>query len=635
MSFSFNYADTNWTDVHVNSNGMVGFGADVNPSGYFRSDDFFSPIPKIAPYFMDLNPAAGGAVYAKSEATKFTITWSNVEEFGVANSNTLQLVLHDDGSFDITFYGIDATVANNGAPITFGFHPGGIPNLEVISYSNDLPYSGSAGAGIYENYFNIGNPLVNEVALIQRFYQSFPDEFFQLIFFTNFWQTMSGFANERNIKNDVAGIGLGIFDNSALYGSNGVLESRCNMNRLAAWPDDPTNRFTASGNNFLTIMGQEAGHRWGAFVNFQDSTGSPSNMILGRADAHWSYFVDVDHSSLEGGNWEHVSGDLYTTPTEIDYFGDIDEYTFGLRLPEEVTSTFYVSSPTNDLPENRDDGTPPLGATANGTPVIVTIDDIIAAEGTRTPTEPNEEHDLRQAFILIIKNGGTAMPAELAKIVGFRKAWEPYFEKSCDGRLTCNTNLVQNFPVAVIKGTVTNKLTDEPVDDFLAQSLERGFDQFVTSGGRYTFRYQADSSSTSAETITIAFEAAGYFPDTLTTSVAYGSELITNIELLPVPTGIEMSAPIPNALYQNYPNPFNPTTTIKYDLRAEGHVHLAVYDVRGRLVRTLIDRVEAVGHRSAIWDGTDQNGQAVASGVYVYRFKTGQFIRSRKMLLIK
>ena len=59
-------------------------------------------------------------------------------------------------------------------------------------------------------------------------------EFFQLVFFPNFAQTMNGFANELNIKNDVTGIGLPIFDSSSQYGSNGVLESRCNMNRLAA-----------------------------------------------------------------------------------------------------------------------------------------------------------------------------------------------------------------------------------------------------------------------------------------------------------------------------------------------------------------------------------------------------------------
>ena len=178
LGFNFDYYDTVWTEVHVNSNGIIGFGADVNPSGFFDDNDFFSDIPKIATYFMDLNPAVGGGVFQKSDANKMTITWSNIPEFGNNNSNTIQLVLFNDGTFDLTFNNIEATIASNGSPISLGIHPGGSPNLELMSYSDDLPYSGGAGAGIYENYLDITNPIVNEVTLMQKFYQSFPDEFF-------------------------------------------------------------------------------------------------------------------------------------------------------------------------------------------------------------------------------------------------------------------------------------------------------------------------------------------------------------------------------------------------------------------------------------------------------------------------
>ncbi|MCH7771397.1 MAG: hypothetical protein IIA49_10360, partial [Bacteroidetes bacterium] len=127
LGFNFNYFDTDWTDIHVNSNGMIGFGADVNPSGFFDPDDFFSDIPKIAIYFMDLNPAVGGGVFQKSDTNKITITWNNIPEFDGNNSNTIQLVLFNDGTFDITFNNIDATLASNGTPISVGIHPGGKP----------------------------------------------------------------------------------------------------------------------------------------------------------------------------------------------------------------------------------------------------------------------------------------------------------------------------------------------------------------------------------------------------------------------------------------------------------------------------------------------------------------------------
>jgi hypothetical protein len=156
FGFTFNYYGVNWSDVHVNANGIIAFGADVNPSGFFDDADFFSALPKIAPYFMDLNPAAGGGVFQKTEANKLTITWNNIPEFGASNSNTIQLIMYDDGSLDFTFNGIDATLA--GSPISSGIHPGGTPILELISFSDDLPYSGGTGAGIYEQYVSVVNP---------------------------------------------------------------------------------------------------------------------------------------------------------------------------------------------------------------------------------------------------------------------------------------------------------------------------------------------------------------------------------------------------------------------------------------------------------------------------------------------
>gem|GEM_PF-1621179 len=639
LAFTFNYFDVGWTSVNVNANGIVAFGGNVNPSGFFDNNDFFGTLPKLALYFMDLNPAAGGGVFWKSEATKSTITWNSVPEFGTSNTNRFQLVLHDDGSFDLTFNGITSTIPVNGLPTTFGAHPGGDPSLDIISFSDDLPFSGGPQAGFYEQYLNLVNPRVNEVALIQRFYQNFSDDFFQIIFFTNFVQTMSGFANELNIKNDVQGIGLSIFDNSSLWGSNGILESRCNMNRLAAWPTDPTLRFFGSENNFLTIMGQEAGHRWGAFINFRDSTGSVSNLILGRANAHWSYFVDVDHSSLEGGNWEPLSGSIFTTPTMIDYFGDIDEYIFGVRTLQEVTPTFYVSSPTNDLPENRDNGTPIQGATATGVPVEVTIDDIISAEGPRIPAEADEDKDLRQAFVLLLQNGTTATQAELDKIADFRRTWEDYFEVALDGRITCNTKLTQTLPVAVIEGHVLEGGTRLPLDSVKVEALERGFTQFVPSGARYTFRFMPDSPPPPDSCCaTIAVDAPGRRPDTLVVCIPYGTVTTLDIELWPVASGLaqgQTPSLAPRLSLLSYPNPFNPQTTLTFVVPTAAAVRLAIYDVRGRLVRTLVNKKDNPGEHTVTWDGRDEGGVQVGSGVYLARLQAGKDMQTRKIVLLK
>jgi hypothetical protein len=89
-------------------------------------------------------------------------------------------------------------------------------------------------------------------------------------------------------------------------------------------------------------------------------------------------------------------------------------------------------------------------------------------------------------------------------------------------------------------------------------------------------------------------------------------------------------------LGQNYPNPFNSRTVIGFRLAAAGPVRLAVHDVTGQRIRTLIDGGRAAGHHVAIWDGDDGSGHPVASGVYLYRLRVGVGqVASRKLLLIR
>ncbi len=89
------------------------------------------------------------------------------------------------------------------------------------------------------------------------------------------------------------------------------------------------------------------------------------------------------------------------------------------------------------------------------------------------------------------------------------------------------------------------------------------------------------------------------------------------------------------ALHQNYPNPFNPTTAIEYTLRSRADVTITVFDILGRKVKTIFDQTMAAGTYTTYWDGTDINNNAVATGVYFYQIKAGDFIDTKKMLLLK
>lgn len=103
------------------------------------------------------------------------------------------------------------------------------------------------------------------------------------------------------------------------------------------------------------------------------------------------------------------------------------------------------------------------------------------------------------------------------------------------------------------------------------------------------------------------------------------------------PTAIPVTRAFENGLAQNYPNPFNPTTSIHYSIAARGAVSLAVYNVAGQLVRTLVgeEQTPRPGGFRVVWDGRDNTGTRVSSGVYFYRLVTPGFTATRKMVVLK
>ncbi len=88
-------------------------------------------------------------------------------------------------------------------------------------------------------------------------------------------------------------------------------------------------------------------------------------------------------------------------------------------------------------------------------------------------------------------------------------------------------------------------------------------------------------------------------------------------------------------LYDNFPNPFNPDTKISYAIPKNQYVELKIFDVLGRKIKTLIREKRETGFHQTTWDGTDENGNAVASGLYFYQLKTGEFSATKKLLLLK
>ena len=103
--------------------------------------------------------------------------------------------------------------------------------------------------------------------------------------------------------------------------------------------------------------------------------------------------------------------------------------------------------------------------------------------------------------------------------------------------------------------------------------------------------------------------------------------LVSNDESNQLPTAF--------SLYNNYPNPFNPMTTIRYNLPEDALVNITIYDMMGRVVKTLINDQQTTGYRSLQWNATNDNGAPVSAGLYLYTIEAGQFRQTNKMVLLK
>ena len=93
--------------------------------------------------------------------------------------------------------------------------------------------------------------------------------------------------------------------------------------------------------------------------------------------------------------------------------------------------------------------------------------------------------------------------------------------------------------------------------------------------------------------------------------------------------------PTEYALLHNYPNPFNPVTTLSYDLPEDALVNITIYDMMGRQVSTLVNSQQSAGYKSVQWNATNNAGQPVSAGLYLYTIQAGEFRQTRKMVLLK
>ncbi len=533
-------------EIFVGSDGHLTFGEPESSSATRDAGRLVGGPPRIAPLFADLDPTSVGSVNADVRADRIVLTWSAVPEFGLTNVNTFQAVLHASGTIDFAYSRVDLQFAVVG--LAEGGDEGPFNELDL---SAELPAPNVGAGAIFEEFAPaIVIQQMDVIELAKEFYRSHPDKFdFLVMFSEDVVDIGSGaFAFHLGLNQQTDGLGFfrgPLHDDCSVVGLSAgcEMESLLNMNRIGLyWPDEenlvnpPIQKFrfacqnaggqvvpcgatfggppgddqvslrarrmgTLNGdfgafgaytlglNSAMSIMGQEAGHRWLAFPAFRRPTGALSGALLGRSASHWSFFFDVTvppsqfeaqdgdprASSSEGNAIIDRGADsrctalgrssLFQTPPNelIDGFTHLDQYFIGVRKASDVGSFWYIRSPIVIF-----GGAPNASSSARDDVLIcgnredLTITNITAAgaflpnNGPRNPVIGDEQDagpgigpaddakcttdrecvDVKtMAFIVLVKGDPSSQAAAVSQVDNFRRAWETYSNDAALGGL--------------------------------------------------------------------------------------------------------------------------------------------------------------------------------------------------------
>jgi hypothetical protein len=431
VPFVFQFYGRGQSNAYVNSDGNVTFEEEDRASTERNVARLLTGPPRVAPFLSDLDPSTGGRVFAHAAADQYTVTWCGVRGFDSNRTTTVQMTLLPDGTIEMKY----------GDPIILpdaivGLSPGRTGVFAAVNLS-DPTSAGGAGA-IGERFAE--TPQIDTVAITKKFYASHPDDFDQLVIWTDARLIRDAFAFETTVANEIRGLGIDLFDASREFGSAGRLRSFTVMDHIAKYPDDPRQRFLGE-NNTVSVLGQEVGHRWLAFMEFRDHTGRRSDALLGRDEAHWSFYFDSDASVMEGNDIEDLGGGSFQTVAAVERYSLLDQYAMGLIPASQVPPFFYVENPMNVIPDRERDDAPDVGVRFNGTRRDVLIDDIIAIHGQRVPSESASSRVHRQAFIFVVGAGRSLDNAHVEKLDRIRREWETFFLRATDGRMRADTAL--------------------------------------------------------------------------------------------------------------------------------------------------------------------------------------------------
>lgn len=445
LPFPFPFFGTSYTQTWVDSNGMLTFTAgDTDYSGSYGH--FATGPPAIAPLFTDLDPSQSAAgVRVLAEADRLVVTWSNVPlagSFGLANppAQNFQVRLYPDGHIEMAYH------STNPPSALVGITPG--HSAATLLDFASLP--SGIFSGVAETFAS--SDAVDVILAAQKFYQTHDDAYDYLVFY-NAEGIPAGpgvVAYEMTTRSHGQGFGDTATEIGAEFGSPQRLKAVLNLGPVSQYPADPNAPVPArgpTGDTPLTLLGHESGHLFLALVSVPDQDGGTP--MLGRAQVHWAFTFNSDASFLEGNRIADsgaAASPRFATTATVQHYSALDQYLMGFRASAEVPPTFAVLNSGQSLVR-----APQTGVAFNGTPLNISIDDVIQVAGRRTPDSTVAQRHYRFAIVVIVPTGALATTAAdaIQQVEGYRSVFENFFATATDGRATANTSLQRSATLSL------------------------------------------------------------------------------------------------------------------------------------------------------------------------------------------
>ena len=447
LPFAFPFYGTTYTEAWVNSDGNITFGTGDTDTSARSVGRFTSGPPRIGPLFEDLDPSQQlAAVTVLSESGRVVISWVGVPEytdFGTGARQTFQVRLFPGGR--VEFAWLIAGTANAVTGITPGNLQGTTTLLSFTGTESQV-YTGT----LAERFGNTDG--IDYVLAAQKFYETHEDAYDYLVFFNSLGieAAPGALALTTPVRVPFKGIGDVQRDYGAGYGSPYRLQAIMNMGPVTQYPLNPyntvPNRGEVTGDTTLTLLGHEAGHLWLALASVRDAGNPSARPMLGTALVHWSFNFNSEASLLEG---ERIRDDgaavdpRFTTIATVQGYSPLDQYLMGLRSPSEVPPTFLVRN--SPYPNAR---FPQVGIRISGDRRDIGIDEIIAAEGRRTPDSTVSPTSFRFAFILIAADANPS-PDVTQQLETYRTEFLKYYPTATSGRATAEIDMKKSLHISL------------------------------------------------------------------------------------------------------------------------------------------------------------------------------------------